>query len=63
MSLNEGPEKPLHEAVKMKPGLCWETQDVGDSRTIRYLLRKAADLIWNQSKKKKCTVVNKAEKT
>ena len=42
VSLNEGLGRPLHEAVKVKPGdflgLPWRTQDVG----VRYLPRKAA---------------------
>ena len=34
-----GPERPLCEAVKMKPGLPWRPQDIGDARAARCLLR------------------------
>ena len=33
VSLNGGLERPLHEAMKLKPRLPWRTQDVGDART------------------------------
>ena len=32
VSLQEGSESPLHEAVKVKPGLCWRPQDVRDAK-------------------------------
>lgn len=31
VSLCGSPERPLHEAVKEKPGLCWIPQDVTDA--------------------------------
>lgn len=30
---------------------------------MRYLPRKAADMIWNQSKREKCVAVNEAERS
>lgn len=35
-SLEEGPEKPLSEAMKVKPGLHWRSQDVRDTRAIGF---------------------------
>lgn len=31
------PEKPLHEAVRVKPGLHWRLQDTGDARAMECL--------------------------
>jgi hypothetical protein len=52
MSLLVGPERPLCEAVKVKPGLPWRLQNVGDARPLRYL-----------SMTKKRVEVNKAERS
>lgn len=54
-------ERPLAEPVKLNPGLPWRTQDVSDARLVGYLPRSAANRAWNQSKRKTCVVVNKAE--
>lgn len=35
-SLQGGPEKPLREAVKVKPQLQWRSQDVKDARAIGF---------------------------
>lgn len=32
--LHGSPERPLREAVKAKPGLCWRSQDVGGARAM-----------------------------
>ena len=32
--------------MKVKPGLPWRPQDVGDARTVGYLLRKTANREW-----------------
>ena len=53
VSLNGGLERPLHEAVKLKPGLPWKPQDVGDARTVGYLPEKTANREWNQPKRRK----------
>ena len=43
VSLKEGlVEKPLYEAVKLKPGLPWRSQNVGNARSVGYLIRNAA---------------------
>jgi hypothetical protein len=49
-----------HEAVTFK--LPWRPQDVPDARTTGYLLRKAANREWNQTRRKKFVAVNKYEK-
>lgn len=36
-------ERLFHEAVKVKPGLCWRSQNVGAIRAIEYLLRRASE--------------------
>lgn len=50
-SLHGGQERPLHEAMKVKPGLYWRPQDVGDDRAVVYLPRTAAHREWNQFKR------------
>ena len=63
LSLHGSLERLLCEAVKMKPGLPWRPQDAGDVRAMGYLPRKAANREDNQPKRKKCVVVNKAERS
>ena len=47
LSLNGGLEKPLDEAVKLKPGLICQSQDVIEARIIRCLSRRAGKKEWN----------------
>ena len=49
-----------HEAVTLK--LPWRRQDVKDARAMAYLLRKAANREWNQSRRNMFVTVNKDEK-
>lgn len=63
MFLHGGPEKPLHEAVKAKPGFHWIPQDVRNARVVRYLPKKVVDREWDQLMRKKCVTVNKIERT
>ena len=49
--------------MKVKPGLPWRPQDIGNARAMGYLPRRATNREWNQSKKKKCVAVNKAERS
>jgi hypothetical protein len=51
--MHGGLKEPLHEAVEMKLGLHWKPQDVGDSKTMDYLQRRAANRKWNQPTRKK----------
>lgn len=51
VSLHGGLERPLHEAVKLKPGLPQKSQDVGDARAMGYRPRRAANRVWNQAKR------------
>ena len=41
VSLNECLERPLYEAVKLKPGLFWKPKDAADAGAVGHLLRKA----------------------
>lgn len=50
-STNGDLERPLCDAVKVKPGLPWETQNVRDARVVGYLLRKSAKREWNHPRK------------
>lgn len=59
-SLHGHLERPLWEALKVKPGLCWRPQDVGDARAMGYLPSRAADWGWNPPKRENCVAVNKA---
>lgn len=54
MSLHGGQERPLGEAVKVKPGLLWRPQDVGDARAVGYLPRRAANREWDQPRREVC---------
>lgn len=40
VSLHGGPEGPLCEAKKVKPGWPWRAQYVGDARAVGYLSRR-----------------------
>lgn len=62
LSLHEGPEKSLSEAVKVKLAFHWRRLDIEDARIMRHLPRAATDRRWNQPKTEKCDVVNKAER-
>ena len=63
VSLHGGIERPLCEAVRVKPGLPWGPEDVGDVRFVGYLPKRAANREWSQPKRKKCVVVNKAKRS
>ena len=63
LSLHGGWERPLCEAVKARPGLPGSPQEVGDSRVMGSLLRRAANREYNQPKRKKCVAVNKSERS
>ena len=60
-ALHGVPERPLCEAVKVKPGLHQSPQDVGNVRAVRHWPRRALDREWNQAKKEKCAVGSQAE--
>lgn len=47
--LNGDPEKTLHEAMKVKSGLYWKYQDVGDGN----LPRIPANSVWNQRERER----------
>jgi hypothetical protein len=53
-------ERSLHEGVKVKAGLPWGPQDVGNAIAVGDLWRRAANSKWSVLKKK-CVAVNKAE--
>jgi hypothetical protein len=53
--------RSLCEAVEMKPGLSWRTQDAGDARVFGYLQGNGAKSEYSQLMKKKCVAVNKYE--
>ena len=63
VSLHGGLKRVWCEAVKVKPGLPWRPQNVGDATAIGYLLRGAANKELNQPKRKKCVAVNKDERS
>ena len=48
--LHGGPERPLPEAVRVKPGLGWRVED---ARAMGSLSRKAAGQAWNQLQREK----------
>lgn len=62
-SLHEGPERPLCEAVKVKPGLCWKLQDVRGDGDMEYLPRRDANREWNHPKRKKYVAGSKDGRT
>lgn len=62
--LNEGiVESSLHEAVKLKAGFPWRTQDIRDARVMGYLPRIASNREWSQVKRKKHVAVKKTKQS
>lgn len=59
-SRHGGPKRPLCEAVKLKSGLCWQPQDVGDDKAVRYLPRRAVNRVWKQRKENTWVAVSHA---
>ena len=62
ISSQEDQERPLIEGIKVKLGLTWRPQDVGSTRAVVNLFRRAVTWEWKQPKKKKCVAVNKVER-
>ena len=62
MSLQGNQVRPLNEGMKVKLGLTWRPQDVGSTRAVVNLFRRAVTWEWKQPKKKKCVAVNKVER-
>lgn len=54
------PEMPLHDALKVKPGLPWSPNGVED--VTGCLLRKASNQAWRKPKREKSVTVNNVEK-
>lgn len=50
----ESPQRPLCEALKVKPGLWWTPHHVRDARSLRYLPRTVAYREFNQPKRVVC---------
>ena len=64
MTLHGGLHGPLLEGMKIKPGLLWRSQNIGDtSAPWDTLWRKAAKREQNQPKRKKYVAINKAERS
>jgi hypothetical protein len=51
-SLYKALERPLSEAVQMRPVLPWKPKNVGDARIIEYLLRNAANGVLKQAQER-----------
>lgn len=45
-------ERLFHKAVKVKPGLCQRSQNIGAIRAIEYLLRRVSEKAWSYLRKK-----------
>lgn len=60
-SLQRGPERTLHEAIKVEPGLNLRAQDVGLARARRCLSGRTAYGEQNQPNRKKCVIVSSAQ--
>ena len=61
MSLQGNQVSPLNEGMKVKLGLTWRPQDVGSTRAVGNLLRRAITGS-GTSPKRKCVAVNKTER-
>ena len=59
VSLNRGLKRPLLKTVLLNP---WRPLDNAEARAVGYLPKKTANRVWNQSNRKKCVSVNRAEK-
>lgn len=53
VSLYVGPERPLHQVVGGKPGLCGRPQDVGGARVMGFLSRETEDPLGSQSERER----------
>lgn len=53
LSLHGRLERPLSEAVKVKPGFLWRPQYVRNSRALGYLPGRASNREWSQPKEEK----------
>ena len=62
VSLHGIPKRPLHETVKVKPGLCWKLQVVGDDKVIGYPPKKSFNWRGKQPEREKYVSVNKADR-
>lgn len=62
VSLHGSSKRPSNETVKVKPGLCWRLQVVGDVRAVGFLPRTAVDWTGNQPKREKYGAVNTTER-
>jgi hypothetical protein len=49
--------------MNVKLEFTWRLQDVGDSRVVEYLPRKAVCWVWEQDMRKKSVAINKAERS
>ena len=56
-------QRVLHEIVRVKSGMPWRPQDIGDAIVMGYLPQKATKQLWNQTKRDKYIAVNKAERS
>lgn len=63
LSLNEDPEKPFFEAIKVKAGLPWNIQGVGHVRAEGCLWMKAFTRERKQPKREMYVTVNKTERS
>lgn len=45
VSLHGGLERPLCKAMKVKPGLPWRPQNVGDARAVGYFQRRDSNRV------------------
>lgn len=60
-SLQEGPERPLCEAVDTKPGLQWRPQDVENARDGRDPPEESSGREWNHPQEREGFVVTELE--
>lgn len=54
------PERPLLEAVTVKPELHWRHQVVENAKKLGYLPKITTDKLWNQPKREKCVATGKS---
>jgi hypothetical protein len=57
-SLQEAPERVIHDAIKVKPKLQWKPQDISVARNVESLLKKAAGNEWSHPKREAMKAAN-----
>lgn len=62
VSLHEDLRPLCKDAVKVKPGVSWRTQNIGNAGVLGFLRRKAANREWSHPERNKCVLQSREQK-